>query len=83
MTVVDLHLLLYAVNADSPHHERARHTRGAIRSTGSYTAYAEVDLGVLRIEKGGSQAVVLRPGDAASWKPVNVLWVRLVSEGDP
>jgi alpha-L-fucosidase len=44
----------------------------------SWDRFAEIDAGAIEIEKAGATKVTLRPRDAASWKAVNLRWVKLV-----
>ena len=53
-------------------------TVGQIPRTGDWGAFQVADLGVLEISAAGEQIIKLHPKDAATWKPINLRFIRLV-----
>ena len=49
-----------------------------VPATGAWDRFSEIEAGTIAIEKAGDAKVVLRPRDAASWKAINLRWVKLV-----
>ena len=45
--------------------------------TGSWAEFRETDIGQLKIEQSGDQTIKVRPKDAASWKAINLRFIRL------
>jgi alpha-L-fucosidase len=45
--------------------------------TGSWAEFRETDIGQLKIEQSGDQTIKLRPKDAASWKAINLRFIKL------
>jgi alpha-L-fucosidase len=55
-----------------------RHLSAEVSRTGSWDKFREFKFGRVAVPKAGVQEIVLRPRDAASWKPVNVRTVKFV-----
>lgn len=45
---------------------------GKVPQTGSHDDYAPLDFGVVEISQSGTRTIKIRPGDPASWKPINL-----------
>jgi len=45
--------------------------------TGSWAEFRETDIGQLKIEQSGDQTIKVRPKDAASWKAINLRFIKL------
>ena len=45
--------------------------------TGSWSEFRETDIGQLKIEQSGDQTIKVRPKDAASWKAINLRFIKL------
>ena len=50
---------------------------GKASQTGSWAEFRETDIGQLKIEQPGDQTIKVRPKDAASWKAINLRFVKL------
>jgi alpha-L-fucosidase len=50
---------------------------GRAPQTGAWTEFRETDIGQLKIEQPGDQTVKVRPKDAATWKAINLRFVKL------
>jgi alpha-L-fucosidase len=50
---------------------------GKTTQTGSWTEFRETDIGQLKIEQPGDQTIKVRPKDAASWKAINLRFIKL------
>jgi alpha-L-fucosidase len=50
---------------------------GKTTQTGSWTEFRETDVGQLKIEQPGDQTIKVRPKDAASWKAINLRFIKL------
>jgi alpha-L-fucosidase len=51
---------------------------GKTTQTGAWTEFRETDIGQLKIEQPGDQTIKVRPKDAASWKAINLRFIKLV-----
>jgi hypothetical protein len=49
--------------------------------TGSWDKFAEFEAGTFEVPQAGELKVKIRSRDAASWKPINVRWVKLSHVG--
>lgn len=53
---------------------------GPIPRTGDWGKFQPADLGKLQINQSGEQILKLRPKDQATWKPINLRFVRLTPQ---
>jgi alpha-L-fucosidase len=54
---------------------------GKVPSTGDWDRYATVSAGKVTIEKPGEYTVSVKPNDPQTWRPVNLMAVRLTRRG--
>jgi alpha-L-fucosidase len=57
-------------------------TVGHIPATGDWGAFKIIDLGQIEIPQTGTQLIKIRPEAAATWKPINLRFVRLSPTGN-
>lgn len=50
---------------------------GQVAPTGAWDKFAVLELGTVEIKSAGQQTLALKPRDAASWKALNLRWVKL------
>ena len=50
---------------------------GKAPQTGAWTEFRETDVGQLKIEQPGDQTLKVRPKDAATWKAINLRFIKL------
>lgn len=53
-----------------------------IPATGDWGAFRVIELGELPVANPGQQLIQVRPKDAASWKPINLRFIKLTPERD-
>ena len=53
-----------------------------LEATGDWGAFKVIDLGQIEIREPGGQMITVRPKDHASWKAINLRFVKLTPAGD-